>query len=55
MLRESGRYERTLFGQYPTTEFIASAAFVWIIVDYIRAGACAIGYGPKLNVLGSDF
>lgn len=43
------RYLKTLRGQYPTTEFIASGGVgLDNCEEYIRAGACAIGVGGEI-------
>lgn len=43
------RYLKALRGQYPRTSFIASGGVgVGNCVDYIRAGACAIGVGGEI-------
>lgn len=43
------RYLRALRGQYPATEFIASGGVgLENCIDYVRAGACAIGVGSEI-------
>jgi 2-dehydro-3-deoxyphosphogluconate aldolase/(4S)-4-hydroxy-2-oxoglutarate aldolase len=54
------RYLRTLRGQYPHTDFIASGGVgLDNCFDYIRAGACAIGVGAEIvdfdSMLAGDY
>lgn len=54
------RYLRTLRGQYPQTDFIASGGVgLDNCFDYIRAGACAIGVGAEIadfdSMLAGDY
>ena len=54
------RYLRTLRGQYPQTDFIASGGVgLDNCFDYIRAGTCAIGVGAEIadfdSMLAGDY